>query len=338
MTQAQWTADGRLAFTPAAVVGDPLSNALDCLGLSVWVLGPLELSAPWGLAVVSPLGWAYLPERTPCQFDVEGTASMSVAAGDLLVVFPERAHYLRDRADSPGVPIQGLLERSRLGSCGPLKHGGGGPVTRLICACFRCDGLERSPLRSALPAFVHVRGVDGHAAPYVAHIVDLLAAEAAARGPGNQAVVDRLMRILLIKALHDHATSLPDGGVSWLRALVDPEIGQALGFMHARPGEHWTVAALAERVAMSRSRFASRFTQLVGRPPLEYLAHWRMQEACHLLRTTRAPLKEVAAQVGYESASAFSKAFARFMGVTPGAYRRADGPTEVGGATLVPPM
>lgn len=314
-----------------------MSDALECLALYAWGLGSLELAAPWGLAVASPLGWTYLVERTPCQFDVERTASVGVAAGDLLVVFPERAHCLRDRADSPAVPIQGLLERSRVNPCGPPKHGGGGPVTRLICACFRCEGLEGSALRSALPAFVHVRGVDGQAAPYAAHIVDLLEAEAAAREPGSQAVVDRLMRILLIKALHHYAMTLPDGGVSWLRALVDPEIGQALGFMHARPDEHWTVAALADRVAMSRSRFASRFAQLVGQPPLEYLAHWRMQKACHLLRTTRAPLKEVAAQVGYESASAFSKAFARSRGVTPGAYRRAGGPTDLGGTTLAPP-
>ncbi len=315
-----------------------MSDALECLGLSTWVLGRLELTTPWGLAVVSPLGWTYLVEPPSCEFDIEGGASVSVAAGDLLVVFPERAHYLRDRADSPAVPIQGLLERSRLDPCRPVKHGGGGAATRLVCACFRCDGLERSPLRTALPAFVHVRGLAGQAAPYVAHIVGLLEAEAAAREPGSPAVVDRLMRILLIKALHHYATTLPDGGVSWLRALVDPEIGQALGFMHARPGVHWTVAALAERVAMSRSRFASRFAQLVGQPPLEYLAHWRMQKACHLLRATRAPLKEVAAQVGYESASAFSKAFAHCMGVTPGAYRRAGGPADAARPVTTPPM
>lgn len=314
-----------------------MSDALECLALSAWGLGSLELSAPWGLAVASPLGWTYLVERTPCQFDVERTASVGVAAGDLLVVFPERAHCLRDRADSPTVPIQSLLEHPRVALCGPMRHGGGS-VTRLFCACFRCDGLDRSPLRAALPAFVHVRGVGGQAAPYVAHLVSLLEAEAASGEPSSQAVVDRLMRILLIKALHHYAMTLPDGGVSWLRALVDPEIGQALGFMHARPDEHWTVAALADRVAMSRSRFASRFAQLVGQPPLEYLAHWRMQKACHLLRTTRASLKEVAAQVGYESASAFSKAFARSRGVTPGAYRRAGGPTDLGGTTLAPPM
>jgi AraC-like DNA-binding protein len=99
-------------------------------------------------------------------------------------------------------------------------------------------------------------------------------------------------------------------------------LGAALALMHAEPHAHWTVAALAERVAMSRSRFASRFVELVGQPPLEYLTRWRMQKACWLLRTTRARLKEVAIRVGYESTSAFSKAFAHAVGSAPGAYRR----------------
>ena len=103
--------------------------------------------------------------------------------------------------------------------------------------------------------------------------------------------------------------------------MTDPDMGPAVALMHSQPDAPWTVASLAERVAMSRSVFSARFTALVGKPPLQYLSEWRMQKASHLLRTTRDELKEVAAKVGYESPSAFSKAFTRWAGVAPSVYR-----------------
>jgi AraC-like DNA-binding protein len=312
-----------------------LSDALECLGLCSWIPGRFELTAPWGLQVATHLGWFYLIVRNSCLLGIEGgDAPVSVAAGDLIIVFQGREHHLRDRADSPVVAIQNLLEPRHFERREPLLHGGGGKCTSLLCGCFVVDGLERSPLRAALPAFVKVKGEEEHAAPYVGHIARLLETEALAGEPGSQSVINRLLRILLIKALQGYLSELPEGSTNWLRALTDPDIGRALGFMHAQPEVHWTVASLAERVAMARSTFAARFTEMVGKPPLEYLTQWRMQKACFLLRTTRARLKEVAAQVGYESTSAFSKAFAHSAGAAPGAYRRtgntAAGPLPAG--------
>jgi len=108
----------------------------------------------------------------------------------------------------------------------------------------------------------------------------------------------------------------------WLAALNDLQIGAALALVHADPQASWTVASLAAKVAMSRSAFAARFVQLVGEPPLQYVTRWRMQKASGILRDGHASLAEVAARVGYESEAAFSKAFKRAVGSTPGAYRR----------------
>jgi transcriptional regulator GlxA family with amidase domain len=104
--------------------------------------------------------------------------------------------------------------------------------------------------------------------------------------------------------------------------VADPAIGSALRLMHARPGEPWTVEQLAASVAMSRSAFAARFTELVGEPPLQYLARWRMTIAAQRLREDDAVIADVAQAVGYANPVAFSKAFARMQGIGPGTFRR----------------
>ncbi len=106
------------------------------------------------------------------------------------------------------------------------------------------------------------------------------------------------------------------------RALIDPQIGRALSLIHEKPEDDWTVESLASKVGMSRSAFAARFAQLVEEPPLTYLTRWRMQKASRLLETSHAGVAEVAKRVGYDAEAAFSKAFKRWIGVAPGAYRR----------------
>jgi AraC-like DNA-binding protein len=99
-------------------------------------------------------------------------------------------------------------------------------------------------------------------------------------------------------------------------------VSKALGILHARVAEPWTVASLAAKVGLSRSGFAARFTALVGEPPLQYLARWRMARAAELLRDTNESIVEIAERVGYESVPSFGKAFKRWQGESPGAFRR----------------
>jgi transcriptional regulator GlxA family with amidase domain len=115
--------------------------------------------------------------------------------------------------------------------------------------------------------------------------------------------------------------------------LRDPSIGAALGLMHHAPAKQWTVPALSAAVGLSRSPFAAKFTALVGQSPMSYLKRWRLQRAAALLRNDAVGLSTVAEQVGYESAAAFSRAFTRFFGVSPGRYRYRGG---VGRAAATP--
>ncbi len=321
-----------------AATTDPLLEAVDCLVIRTWLPGRFELTAPWGLRVATRVGWFYLSQNC-CRLDVEdGGGSVSAGAGDLIIVSPGREHCLRNAADSPITSIQDLLALRHFEQREPLVHGGGGAATRLLCGCFLLDELDRNPLRGAVPPVIHIQGESQRPLPYVDHILRLLQLEAATEEPCAQTIMNRLVAILLVKAIRGYISQLPQRHAGWLSALADPDIGCALRLMHARPDAPWTVAALAEHVAMARSTFSARFAETMGKPPLEYLTQWRLQKASFLLRASGAELKQVAAQVGYKSAAAFSKAFARWAGVAPGAYRRAGHAPAASSRDAMPPV
>ena len=155
----------------------------------------------------------------------------------------------------------------------------------------------------------------------------LILSESASPGAGSSIVLARLADLLFVHALRLWISTAGQSACG-LRAVADPAIGAALRLMHARPAEAWTVEQLASAVAMSRSAFAARFTELVGEPPLQYLARWRMTIAAQRLRDDNAGIADVAEAVGYANPVAFSKAFARLQGVGPGAFRRAQRVTQ----------
>ena len=159
------------------------------------------------------------------------------------------------------------------------------------------------------------------ASPQLAGLVPLILSESGSPGAGSAIVLARLADLLFVHALRFWSSTV-DASVCGLGAVADPAIGAALRLIHARPAEPWTVERLATSVAMSRSAFAARFTELVGEPPLQYLAHWRMTIAAQRLREDDAVIADVAQAVGYANPVAFSKAFARMQGVGPGTFRR----------------
>ena len=127
---------------------------------------------------------------------------------------------------------------------------------------------------------------------------------------------------LFVEAVRTWLRQQPPRAAGWLGALRDPSIGAALGLIHQAPEKRWTVPALSAAVGLSRSPFAAKFTALVGQPPMVYLKQWRLQLAATLLRQQTVALSSVAERVGFESTPAFSRAFTRSFGVSPGRYRR----------------
>ena len=150
----------------------------------------------------------------------------------------------------------------------------------------------------------------------------LIAAEGRELRPGGEAVITRLSDILVIQAIRTWIAGHPDGQTGWLGALQDPRIGRAMSLVHQDPARSWSVASLARETAMSRLAFAARFTDLVGEPVMQYVTRWRMQVALHDLQHDAVAVAELAARMGYESEAAFSRAFKRTVGISPGAARR----------------
>ena len=133
-------------------------------------------------------------------------------------------------------------------------------------------------------------------------------------------MLDRLLELILIEALRYRPADIGEGRSSLLNGLADPKIGHALRVMHSDTKRPWTLVALAREVGMSRSAFASRFAQLVGVPPIEYLAKWRMTLAKSALASSEASMADIAEMAGYQSVSAFSTAFKRETGLSPTLY------------------
>jgi AraC-like DNA-binding protein len=194
-------------------------------------------------------------------------------------------------------------------------------TTRFMAGNFAFSAANRDLISTLMLPIVHVRGNEIAAARLAAHLATF-GEEAVTDRPGRSLVLDRLLELILIEALRYCPADIGDDRRSLLAGLTDPKIGRALRVMHSDTQRPWTLAALAHEVGMSRSAFASRFVQLVGVPPIEYLANWRMTLAKSALASSEAPMTEIAEIAGYQSVSAFSTAFKRETGLSPSLYVR----------------
>ncbi|MGV8854348.1 MAG: AraC family transcriptional regulator [Devosia sp.] len=171
-------------------------------------------------------------------------------------------------------------------------------------------------LLALLPAIIHVRGLKR-----MATMVQLIRDEALEARPAREMIIEHLLQVLLIEALRSASDSLASPGL--LRGLADCRLATAIRLMHHAPGRDWTIEQLANEAALSRSAFFDRFRKEVGLSPMAYLQSWRMALAKNLLRRQDGGIKEIAQRVGYGSASAFSTAFTRLVGMPPTQYARA---------------
>jgi AraC-like DNA-binding protein len=313
---------------------DVLTDALEAIHLKSVIHGRLELTAPWGFRADFGHSGFYVVTRGTCWLDVDGVhEAVQLASGDFVLLPHRQAHVLRDSRRTSAAPAEEVFAKCPKSTegCQPggiRRYGGGGALTTMVGGCFVFEDGDTNPLVASLPPVVHVKGDGGKAVQWLEASLQFVASEMASGQPGAETVVGRLADILFVQAVRAHLAQSADGTTGWLGAVVDPQIGGALGLMHEKPEEPWTVESLASRAAMSRSAFAARFAHLVGEPPLTYLTRWRMQKATRLLRSGRASIGDVASRVGYETEAAFSKAFKRWTGVAPSAYRRAQSPRQ----------
>lgn len=192
---------------------------------------------------------------------------------------------------------------------------------------FALTGGPAEMLLQSLPPIVHIRRESDKAA--MRWSLERMREELSDPQPGGSLIAQQLAYTMLVQALRLHLADAASAGSGWLAALSDKHMSLAIASMHGDPGYPWTLQSLAERVGMSRSVFALRFRETVGATPIEYLTRWRMLLAAERLTTSSEGLSAIAQSLGYESESAFGKAFRRVMGCSPRQYSRSAAPGAV---------
>ncbi len=320
---------------------DPLSDVLRTVRLTGALFFLVDASSPWTVELPegSALARALLPRTQhvisyhvvtggACWGGLLDGVPIRLESGDVLV-FPHGDPYFMSlapaRGDAPE-PAEALALLKALATgelASSLVEGGGGPEeVRLVCGFLGCDVRPFNPLLATLPRVLHVRAPGDAPGDSLGALVELAAAESREPRAGGDCIRLRLSELMFVEVVRRHLATRPPGEAGWLGGLRDPNVGRALGVIHERPAEPWTLETLARDAGLSRSTLALRFAHFVGHPPMQYLTRWRMQVAARLLADGAAKVAAVAAEVGYESEAAFSRAFKKVAGVPPASWRR----------------
>ena len=277
---------------------DPLAEALHFLRMNGAFYCRSELTAPWGMTMMPMPGyiWFHVVTTGRVWLEAGDDEGRLLQPGDLGLVPHGEGHVLRSE---PGVPAPGVLELEREEISERyeiLRHGGGGAPTTLICGAVRFDHPAARNLVEILPPIMHLEAASTPQLDWMQSTLRLMAVEAHELRPGSEAVITRLGDILVIQAIRSWLETDPAAKTGWLGALQDEQIGRAIALIHRDPARNWTVASLADELAMSRSAFAARFTELVEEPAMQYVTRWRMQVAVSALRNDGATVGELASR------------------------------------------
>ncbi|WP_418318030.1 AraC family transcriptional regulator [Piscinibacter sakaiensis] len=265
---------------------------------------------------------------------IDGEPPVRVGAGDI-VMFPRGDVHVLSRAPGMRAPqqIEDQAPPNREALPVPISYrnsiclsGVDMPADEsdavVVCGFIGCDLRPFNPLIGALPRLIHMPAKEVGA--WVAPMLTQAVAESRGRRHGSAAVLERLSEMVFVDTARRYLELLPEGhGAGWLAALRDRHVGRAIALLHERVAEPWTVESLGREVGLSRSALHERFVELIGEPPMHYLANWRMQVGAKALRDGHATVATIAQETGYESEAAFARAFKRLVGLPPAAWRRA---------------
>lgn len=281
-----------------------------------------RLTAPWGLDFrMLGAGFVVVLDGA-CRLLPAGLSDDLTLAPNDLVIFTREARFaLCDQADSRLVPVDRVLRQACSAAGAVMSFGGGGRACRLLSGeLVARDDYTRQAF-SLMPPLLFARGDAPEIATGMGPLLRLFVEELEQRRPGGELLAERVLQAMLVFALRIAPLTLP-GSAEMLQTLGVPGLGMVIGAIHARPAHDWSVHELAELAGLSRSKFAVRFVEVLGRPPVDYLREVRMRLASRMLDETDCAIKEIASRVGYANEASFSKAFARSIGCAPGEYRR----------------
>lgn len=282
---------------------DPLTSTLRLLNLRASVYFHSEFCGNWGIhETASYRATFHRVTGGHCCMTIEDTGEQLYLKHGDLVVFTRQFRY----TISSAVENYDDSDDNAVG---------------LVCGYFEFDSLRNNPILDAMPEVLHISGSDIQEAGMFASILEFISLETESSQPGSDVIVDRLSEVLFIHVVRAYIQQ-HDIQKGMLALLVDARLSSAIRAVHENPGHNWQVSTLAQRAAMSRSSFASRFQQRSGITPMQYVTNWRMQCAFERLRQGEESVATVAESLGYQTEAAFRKAFRKHAGIGPGELRR----------------
>jgi AraC-like DNA-binding protein len=299
---------------------DPLSEVLSILKPETCIAGGFDLGGEWSVQFEPHNGVKYFALVSGAAWvSVEGELEpIRLEAGDCVLLPNGRRFVMARDLAFRSIGIAALPESDWNGGIATLNDGGD---TTILGGHFGFSGAHIDILLGSMPAILRLRDEDDKVG--LRWALERMRQELFSGQPGAKLVIQHLAHLLLVQALRLYLSHGIGRGTGWLFALGDPRIAAAIGAIHKSPGHRWTLPALAEKVGMSRSKFALRFRDLSGYAPIQYLTRWRMLLACDRLTKGHEPISVIALSLGYESEAAFSTAFRRVIGCAPRSYATA---------------
>ncbi len=276
--------------------------------------------SPWGMDVgASSKAAFHLVVRGSAWLKLAGQDEHVVLNAGDIVLFPNGAeHVIADSPTSECLSAERVVDAYRAGETlfsGDQEH------SRIVCGYVEFDRSQSHPFLENLPEMIHIDAEHRARFQWLDSVIQQIVFESENKNPGSDVLIDRFTEVLFIHVIRSFA-EMSGAQKSYLSALSDKHLSKALGLIHDKAEKEWTVDLLASAVGMSRSAFYSRFSEHVGMPPMKYLFEWRMMQAKLKIESTQKSLAVVAGEVGYQSDSAFQKAFKRFFNFTPASLRK----------------
>ncbi len=289
----------------------------------------IELGQRMGLASERIIPYHYVSEGTLVAQLADG-ASDFVETGEA-IVFPHGDVHLLASAQglSPlKITTEAVVRLTKVGAISQVTYGGAGAVTGLICGFFACDVSLSERIIKPLPRMFKFKVPKDSAASLLPLAVQRSGnAGTKTSAPGNAGVLCKLSELLFVEALRAYVDQSPETETGWISGLKDPVVGRALSVIHAQPGIGWTLDSLANAAGTSRTTLCDRFVHHLQQTPIQYLMTWRLRTAANSISRGHLVIKQIAAEAGFSSTAAFSRAFKRELGKTPSEWSRVTRPT-----------
>jgi len=318
---------------------DVFNEALSCLKITGSILLNEHYALPWAVAVPQCTEFPALPgggknthiaafhlvRRGFIEIEMESGQREIVNEGEMVVCFTGNAHIL-----SQGIKIKprSFIEIMQEGdNIFEPEEEALAQSTSLICGVFILHNTFLNPLFEALPALLKITKSEGsyYSISTTTAIIELLQKEMDQQSSAHEFIIARYLELLCAKTLQQYAHNMPSDQSGWLRAINDPLVSRLISAIHLHPAHPWSVNEMAERIALSPSRFAARFSAIMGIAPIAYVAQWRIYLAIKSLADTQDSVEQISLQTGYENVAAFGRAFKRHTGISPGKWRREHG-------------